>query len=111
LLELGTTATQISHAFFSHHQYDHIGDYPRLLLTRSARRSPHSRWDTGSLAELAQSANVRNLVLSHVTSQFDRPGMRERVLREICEVFSGDVFFGEDLMEIPFTSPAAAKLD
>ena len=63
------------------------------------------------LAELAQSANVRNLVLSHVTSQFDRPGMRERVLREICEVFKGDVFFGEDLMEIPFTSPAAAKLD
>ena len=64
-----------------------------------------------SSRELAQSASVRNLVLSHVTSQFDRPGMRERVLREICEVFKGDVFFGEDLMEIPFTSPAAAKLD
>ena len=44
-------------------------------------------------------------------AQFDRPGMRERVLREICEVFKGDVFFGEDLMEIPFTSQAAAKLD
>ncbi len=63
------------------------------------------------LAELAQSASVRNLVLSHVTSQFDRPGMRERVLRQIGEVFKGNVFFGEDLMEIPFTSPAAAKLD
>lgn len=63
------------------------------------------------LAELAQSANVRNLVLSHVTSQFDRPGMRERVLRQIGEVFKGNVFFGEDLMEIPFTSPAAVKLD
>ena len=63
------------------------------------------------LAQLAQSANVRNLVLSHVTSQFDRPGMRERVLRQIGEVFKGNVFFGEDLMEIPFTAPAAVKLD
>ena len=34
LLELGVAATQVSHAFFSHHHYDHIGDYPRLLLTR-----------------------------------------------------------------------------
>jgi len=252
LLELGIAATQVSHAFFSHHHYDHIGDYPRLLLTRwdqaagsvrelevygppglhlitqrliaddgafgldlisrtqnqasidvfrarggegeRARPQPlihelkgdevvrQNDWtvkvaevnhfaphltsfgyrldadghsfvysgDTGpsralaalakgcdvlvhmchymtgtalsktfaaftmghmELAELAQSADVRNLVLSHVTSQFDRPGMRERVLREICEVFKGDVFFGEDLMEIPFISPAAAKLD
>ena len=39
LLELGISATQISHAFFSHHHYDHIGDYPRLLLTR---------WDQGA---------------------------------------------------------------
>jgi hypothetical protein len=63
------------------------------------------------VAELARSARVQSLVLSHVTPQFDRPGMRERVLREVCEVFKGDVYFGEDLMEIPFTSPSAAKLD
>jgi hypothetical protein len=50
-------------------------------------------------------------VLSHVTAQFDRPGMRERVIREVCEIFKGNVFFGEDLMEIPFTSPAASRLD
>ena len=54
---------------------------------------------------------MRNLVLSHVTPQFDRPGMRERVVREIGSVFEGDLFFGEDLMQIPFVSPAAAKLD
>src|SRR3954470_13141416 len=34
LLELGFAATDVTHAFFSHHHYDHIGDYPRLLLTR-----------------------------------------------------------------------------
>ena len=63
------------------------------------------------LAELAQAARVRNLVLSHVTTQFDRPGMRERVVREVGETFKGNVFFGEDLMEIPFSPPAAVKLD
>jgi ribonuclease Z len=63
------------------------------------------------LAELAQAARVRNLVLSHVTTHFDRSGMRERVLREVCEVFDGNVYFGEDLMKIPFTAPAASKLD
>jgi ribonuclease BN (tRNA processing enzyme) len=63
------------------------------------------------VADLARSARVRSLVLSHVTTQFDRPGMRERVLREVCEIFDGDVYFGEDMMEIPFTRPSAATLD
>src|SRR3569832_837955 len=39
LLELGIRATQVSHLFLSHHHYDHMGDYPRLLLTR---------WDQGA---------------------------------------------------------------
>lgn len=252
LLELGVEATEVTHAFFSHHHYDHIGDYPRLLLTRwdqgagrvpeldvfgppglatitqrliaddgafgldlisrtrnqasldvyrarggeGARERPNPRirelqpgdvaegsgWtvravevhhfaphlislgyrldadghsfvysgDTGpcrtlaelaqdcdvlvhmchylsgtelsrtfaaftmghrEVAELAQGARARSLVLSHVTTQFDRPGMRERVLRDVCEIYKGDVYFGEDLMEIPFTSPAASQLD
>jgi ribonuclease Z len=252
LLELGLLPTQVSHAFFSHHHYDHIGDYPRLLLTRwdqaagagsdlqvfgpvgmkhitgrliaddgafgldlvSRTRNrasldvyearggegelkwptPHveelahgsvvarNDWrvttvevnhfaphlvslgyrleadgqsfvysgDTGpsralaelarncdvlvhmchyltgtepskafaaftmghmELAELAQSAQVRNLVLSHVTRQFDQPGMRERVVREIGEVYKGNIFFGEDKMEIPFVSPEPVRLD
>ena len=47
----------------------------------------------------------------HVTAQFDRPGMRERVLRDVCEIYRGDVYFGEDLMEIPFLPATASKLD
>ena len=252
LLELGVAATEVTHAFFSHHHYDHMGDYPRLLLTRwdqgagkvrelnvygppgiaaiterliaddgafgpdlisrtrnqasldvyrarggvgeRARPQPVVRelgktdvvegdgWtvrttevhhfqphltsygyrldadgqsfvysgDTGpcralaalardcdvlvhmchyltgtalsktyaaftmghkELAELAQDARVRNLVLSHMTLQFDRPGMRERVIREVGEIYKGNVYFGEDLMEIPFDSPTPARLD
>jgi len=252
LLELGVPATEVTHAFFSHHHYDHMGDYPRLLLTRwdqgagklpelnvygppgiaaiterliaddgafgpdlisrtrnqasidvyrarggvgeRARPQPVVRelsktdvvagnaWtvrttevhhfqphltsygyrldadgqsfvysgDTGpcralaalaqdcdvmvhmchyltgtalsktyaaytmghrELAELAQGAGVKNLVLSHMTLQFDKPGMRERVIREVGDIYKGNVYFGEDLMEIPFGSPAPAKLD
>jgi hypothetical protein len=63
------------------------------------------------LAQLAQAADVRNLVLSHITSQFDRPGMRENVIARGLRDLQGNVFLGEDLMEIPFESPSASKLD
>ena len=39
LLELGIPATRVTHFFCSHLHYDHMGDYPRLLLTR---------WDQGA---------------------------------------------------------------
>jgi len=38
LLELGVPPTRVTHFFCSHLHYDHMGDYPRLLLTR---------WDQG----------------------------------------------------------------
>jgi len=63
------------------------------------------------LAAQAEEAGVRNLVISHVTEQFDRPGMRERVLREIGDIYKGNIFFGEDLMEIPIGGPTVSKLD
>lgn len=39
LLETGTRATDVTHAFFTHLHYDHFVDFPRLLLTR---------WDHGA---------------------------------------------------------------
>ena len=39
LLELGIPPTKVTHFFCSHLHYDHMGDYPRLLLTR---------WDQGA---------------------------------------------------------------
>ncbi|MGE0876582.1 MAG: MBL fold metallo-hydrolase [Burkholderiales bacterium] len=39
LLELGIPATRVTHFFCSHLHYDHMGDYPRLVLTR---------WDQGA---------------------------------------------------------------
>ena len=63
------------------------------------------------LARLGQRANVRNLVASHITEQMDVPGVKERLIREMAEIYPGNLFFGEDLMEIPVQPPAPRKLD
>ncbi len=63
------------------------------------------------LAELGAGAGVKNLVVSHVTEQMDVPGVRERVIREMSARFDGNLFFGEDLMQIPLGPPAPSKLD
>jgi ribonuclease BN (tRNA processing enzyme) len=83
------------------------------FLSGTALNREFEKRNTGhlELARLGERANVRNLVVSHVTEQFDRPGMRERVIREMAEIYKGNLFFGEDLMEIPVGSPHAAKLD
>lgn len=63
------------------------------------------------MADLGTAAGVKNLVISHVTEQMDKPGVRERILREMGERYAGNLFFGHDLMEIPVGGPAPAKLD
>jgi len=62
------------------------------------------------LAALGEKAGVKTLVISHVTEQIDQPGVRERVLREMSEIYKGNLIFGEDRMEVPVKGPAAAKL-
>jgi len=63
------------------------------------------------LAALGRDANVKNLVVSHVTEQMDVPGVRERIVREMSEIYAGNLFFGADLMTIPVHGPAPRKLD
>jgi ribonuclease Z len=63
------------------------------------------------LARLGQAAQARNVVVSHVTEQMDVPGIRERIIREMSEIYTGNLFFGEDLMKIPVGSPVPAKLE
>ncbi len=62
------------------------------------------------LARLGAAARVRSLVVSHVTEQMDVPGVRERIIRDMSGIYAGNLFFGEDLMEIPLGTPAAEKL-
>jgi ribonuclease BN (tRNA processing enzyme) len=63
------------------------------------------------LAALGKEARVKNLVISHVTEQMDVPGVRERIVREMSEIYSGNLFFGEDLMVIPLGDPNPRKLN
>lgn len=70
----------------------------------------HSCMGHMELAELARDARVKNLVLTHITEQFDRPGLRERVVADISRVYGGNIFFGEDLMEIPLKGPQNDRL-
>jgi ribonuclease BN (tRNA processing enzyme) len=63
------------------------------------------------LATLGREANVKNLVASHITEQMDVPGVKERLIREMSEIYRGNLFFAEDLMQIPVEGPAPRKLD
>ena len=53
---------------------------------------------------------MKTVVLSHVTEQIDRPGVRERVIREMSEIYQGNLIFGEDLMKVSVAAPTPAKL-
>jgi ribonuclease BN (tRNA processing enzyme) len=52
-------------------------------------------------ATTARDAGVNTLVLVHLTEQLETPGVRERVLHEVAEVFDGQVILAEDMMEVP----------
>jgi ribonuclease BN (tRNA processing enzyme) len=54
-------------------------------------------------AHLAQRAGVKTIVLTHILPDLDRPGVHDAITREIREVFSGQVIWGQDLMEIEVT--------
>ena len=56
-------------------------------------------------AEHAQRADVGTLVLTHMTRQVDADGVRERVVKEIGEIYGGRVVVGEDLKTIGTEAP------
>jgi ribonuclease Z len=90
----------------------------------SARIEKHTMGHK-ELARFGGSSHVRDLVLSHVTERIDvpgvsaaevvagrlPPGVRERLIREMATIQTGNLFFREDLMEIQTNHPAAAKLE
>ncbi len=56
-------------------------------------------------AEHAQRADVGTLVLTHMTRQVDADGVRERVVKEIGEIYGGRAVVGEDLKTIGTVAP------
>ncbi|MCY3777946.1 MAG: hypothetical protein OXH11_18370, partial [Candidatus Aminicenantes bacterium] len=51
----------------------------------------------GMIGALARDTGVKTVVLTHITGQIDRPGVREQVISEVRGIFQGTVIFGEDL--------------
>ena len=62
-------------------------------------------------AEVAQRAGVKTLVLTHLLAQIDHPRIREQIVHEIQQVFSGKVVWGEDLMRLTFAGPIVASIE
>jgi ribonuclease BN (tRNA processing enzyme) len=62
------------------------------------------------VAEVARDAGVKTLVLSHITEQMDVPGVRERAIHEIAEIFPGQVIWGEDGLRFTAGELRPAKL-
>jgi ribonuclease Z len=52
-------------------------------------------------AHTAADAGVSTLVLVHLTEMMETPGVRERLLGEVAQIFPGQVIFSEDLLEVP----------
>lgn len=62
-------------------------------------------------AEVARKAGVRTLVLTHMLEQIDQPGVREQIIKEVREIYDGNLIWGEDLMEIPVQGPRMFKME
>jgi ribonuclease Z len=63
------------------------------------------------VAETARKANAKTLVTSHMLNQMDVPGVKERIINEMGEIYKGNIIWGEDLMEIPLRPALPDKLD
>lgn len=62
-------------------------------------------------ALVAQRAGVKTLVLTHLLAQIDHPRIREQIVHEIQQEFTGKVVWGEDLMELTFAGPTIANIE
>lgn len=53
------------------------------------------------VAEIASRAQVKTLVLTHMPASLDEPGVIERMVHEMHEVFDGHIIVGQDLLKVP----------
>lgn len=62
-------------------------------------------------AEVAQRAGVKTLVLTHLLAQIDQPRLREQIVHEIQQTFTGKVVWGEDLMQLDFKGAVISNIE
>jgi ribonuclease BN (tRNA processing enzyme) len=62
-------------------------------------------------AVIASRAGVKTLVLTHLLAQIDRPGVREQIVHEIQQEFTGRVIWGEDLMQLTLSDSGVETIE
>ena len=80
----------------------------RRAVTRSVSSAALRLRDN---ALVAQKAGVKTLVLTHLLAQTDQPCIREQIVHEIQQTFTGKVVWGEDLMKIGFVGPSVSNIE
>jgi ribonuclease BN (tRNA processing enzyme) len=62
--------------------------------------TPEAEFMCGSetVAEMAQAAGAKKLVITHQAHPLDQPGETERALRDITRIYDGPVVWGKELM-------------
>jgi len=63
------------------------------------------------IAEVAQRAGAKTVVLSHFIAMLDRPGVLESMVHEMKRVYTGDIIIGRDLMTVPLRVSHPHKID
>jgi len=61
-------------------------------------------------ARIAKKAGVKTLVTSHMLATIDAPGVRERILKEMMDIYDGRIIWGEDLMVVPLRGPERVRM-
>ncbi|MEM6974160.1 MAG: MBL fold metallo-hydrolase [Pseudomonadota bacterium] len=59
------------------------------------------------VAETAAEAGAKMLVLTHLTPLMDRPGLLERLVGQMAQVYGGEIIIGRDLLAL---SPGASRV-
>ena len=62
-------------------------------------------------AVTARRAGVKTLVLTHALAQIDQPRIREQIVHEIQQEFTGKVVWGEDLMQLTLAGPVISGIE
>lgn len=59
---------------------------------------------TPEVAEIAQGAGVRRVILTHVSPNFSKPGMKERAIADVARTYSGAIFFPDELTTVALST-------
>ena len=62
-------------------------------------------------AEIARQSGAKTIVLTHLTDQIDQPAIREQIVHEIQQVYSGKVIWGQDLMRLGLSGKAVGNIE